>query len=76
MSNTRIELWTPRKFRNSNLRVKMLLQTIISVVPAIVGVLYALVGIAYLFKQDWPWAVVWLSYSLANFGLIAVGARS
>ena len=54
----------------------MLLQLIISAVPAVVGILYALVGVAYLFKQDYAWALVWLSYSLANFGLIAVGARS
>ena len=54
----------------------MSLQTFIAVVPMIVGVLYAAVGIAYIFKQDYSWALVWLSYALANAGLIAVGLRS
>ena len=53
----------------------MSLEAFIAVVPMIVGLLYSSVAIAYLFKGDVAWAIVWGSYALANVGLIMVGMR-
>jgi hypothetical protein len=53
----------------------MTLEAFIAIVPMIVGLLYSSVAIAYLFKGDIAWAIVWGSYALANVGLILVGAR-
>lgn len=36
----------------------------------VVCVLYTLTGIGFLLKKNWPWAIVWLSYAMANVGLI------
>lgn len=33
-------------------------------------VLYLLCSIAYAMKHNWPWALVWLAYAVANLGLI------
>ena len=38
--------------------------------PLIAGVLYAIVGIGYFIKKDYPWSLVWISYALANLGLV------
>jgi hypothetical protein len=34
--------------------------------------LYACVGISFLVKGQYAWSLVWICYSLANFGLILV----
>jgi hypothetical protein len=39
-------------------------------IVAIVMVLYAIVGVSYAIKGDFPWALVWLSYAMANVGLM------
>jgi hypothetical protein len=39
-------------------------------IVAIVMVLYAIVGISYAIKGDFPWALVWFSYAMANVGLM------
>lgn len=44
-------------------------------IVGVVMVLYALVGISYLIKGDYPWALTWLSYSLANVGLIWAASK-
>jgi len=47
-----------------------MLSVLLNVMPAIVGVLYALTGLGYLWQRQYGWAIVWLSYGLANVGLI------
>lgn len=48
---------------------------IVKMCPAIVAVLYALVGIGYLVKKDYPWALVWIAYAIANVGLILAASK-
>jgi hypothetical protein len=52
-----------------------ILDTLISLMPAIVSVLYAIAAIAYIVKKDYTWATVWASYAMANFALILIGLR-
>ncbi len=47
-----------------------MLDKMLVAMPLIVGALYALTGIGYLWKREFGWAIVWLSYGLANVGLI------
>jgi hypothetical protein len=51
----------------------MNLDAITKFVPLIAGVMYAVVGAAYLFKKEYAWGLVWISYATANFGLTVVG---
>jgi hypothetical protein len=39
-------------------------------IVGVVTVLYAWVGISYAAKGEFPWALTWLAYALANVGLI------
>ena len=39
-------------------------------IVAVVMVLYAIVGVSYAIKGDFPWALVWFSYAMANVGLM------
>ncbi len=52
-----------------------MLDLLVKLMPTIVFVLYAVVAIIYIFKKDYPWALVWGSYAMANVGLILLGAR-
>lgn len=54
----------------------MNLNTIINVLPIIVAAQYATIGFCYLAKKDLAWFLVWISYSLANLGLVLVGLRN
>lgn len=47
-----------------------MLDKLLVAMPAIVGVLYALTGFGYLWRREYGWAIVWISYGLANVGLI------
>jgi len=47
-----------------------MIDTLVKVCPMIAGILYAIVGVGYLIRHDYPWALVWISYSLANLGLV------
>jgi hypothetical protein len=53
----------------------MKLDYIISILPAIVAFMYITVGFCYIFKKDHAWALVWLSYAVANLALIMIGNR-
>jgi len=53
----------------------MNLQHIINIAPLVVAVFYFVVGGCYIAKKDYPWAIVWISYALANLGLIMVGMK-
>lgn len=33
-------------------------------------ILYFIVGISYITKGEYAWSLVWMSYSIANLGLI------
>lgn len=47
----------------------------ITIMPALVGIVYLSVAIAYLFKREYGWALVWACYAGANAGLIIVGLK-
>jgi hypothetical protein len=47
----------------------------ITAIPSMVFGLYFLTGLCYTMKGDFPWALVWFSYALANLGLIIIGLR-
>jgi len=38
--------------------------------PAIVGILYIITSLAFVYKQQPAWALIYFSYALANIGLI------
>ena len=52
-----------------------ILDTLIFIMPSVVGALYFITAMSYLFKKDYAWSLVWLSYALANVGLILIGLR-
>ena len=52
-----------------------MVDVLVKLCPAIAGVLYAIVGVGYLMKKDYAWALVWISYSLANLGLVLAAAQ-
>jgi hypothetical protein len=41
-----------------------------SIVICIAAVLYFSVGVSYFLKGNYPWAIIWVAYSVANFGLV------
>ena len=43
---------------------------LVRVLPLISAILYGVVGIGYLLKKDNAWCLVWISYALANVGLV------
>ena len=43
---------------------------IIKALPLISAVLYGIVGLSYLLKEEYAWSLVWISYALANVGLV------
>lgn len=47
----------------------------IVILPGATMVLYALTSVAFVYKRDWPWALVYCAYSLANVGLILASLR-
>ena len=47
-----------------------MVEFLVKVCPITAAFLYALVGIGYGLKEDWPWCLVWMSYALANIGLV------
>lgn len=51
-----------------------MIDLLVRLCPAIAGILYAIVGLGYLVKKDYPWALVWISYALANLGLVLAAA--
>tara|TARA_R100000008_G_scaffold71629_2_gene49536 strand:- start:4802 stop:4972 length:171 start_codon:yes stop_codon:yes gene_type:complete len=55
-----------------------MIDTLVKLCPLIAAVLYAVVGFGYLFKKEYAWGLVWISYALANIGLVlaAMGGKS
>ena len=58
-----------------SMSIASMVDVLVKLCPAIAGILYAIVGIGYLVKRDYPWALVWISYSLANLGLVLAAAQ-
>lgn len=43
---------------------------LVKALPLISAILYFVVGIGYAYKKDYAWCLVWVSYALANVGLV------
>tara|TARA_Y100001937_G_scaffold83447_1_gene112881 strand:+ start:598 stop:768 length:171 start_codon:yes stop_codon:yes gene_type:complete len=53
-----------------------MIDLLVKLCPSIAGVLYAIVGIGYFIKQDYAWSLVWISYALANLGLVLAAMKN
>ena len=49
----------------------MVIDFLVKALPLIAAILYMVVGIGYGMKKEWAWSFVWVSYALANIGLVA-----
>ena len=47
-----------------------MLNWLVKICPILAAILYTVVGSSYGLKKDWSWCLVWLSYALANIGLV------
>ena len=47
-----------------------MLDVLVKVMPLIAAVLYFIIAIGYGIKKDYAWCLVWMSYALANVGLV------
>jgi hypothetical protein len=52
------------------------IDTLVRFCPLIAGVLYAIVGFGYFIRKDYAWSLVWISYALANLGLVLAAAKA
>ena len=43
---------------------------LVKALPLISALLYFIVGVGYGLKKEWAWSLVWISYALANVGLV------
>ena len=43
---------------------------LVKALPLISALLYFIVGVGYGIKKEWAWSLVWISYALANVGLV------
>ena len=48
----------------------MLIDFLVKALPLISAILYFIVGIGYAYKKEYAWCLVWVSYALANVGLV------
>ena len=48
----------------------MLIDFLVKALPLISAVLYTIVGVGYGIRKEWAWCLVWISYALANVGLV------
>lgn len=46
------------------------MMTFDNIVVAIAAVLYIAVGVSHFIKGNMPWALIWFTYGIANFGLV------
>ena len=47
-----------------------MIEFLVKALPLIAAVLYFIVGVGYGMKKDYAWCMVWISYALANVGLV------
>jgi len=43
--------------------------------PGFIALVYGMIGIYYLIKKNYPWSIVWMSYAMANIGLILAAIK-
>ena len=43
---------------------------LVKALPLISAILYMIVGIGYGIRKEYAWCLVWISYALANVGLV------
>lgn len=51
------------------------LEIITAATPTVVAIFYFITAACWALRGDWAWALVWLSYCVANVGLIILGLR-
>ena len=54
----------------------VMIDLLVKLCPSIAGILYAIVGIGYFIKKDYAWSLVWMSYALANLGLVLAAMKN
>jgi len=48
----------------------MVIDFLVKALPLIAAILYMVVGIGYGLRKEYAWCLVWISYALANVGLV------
>ena len=48
---------------------------VVKALPLISALLYFIVGVGYGLKKEWAWSLVWISYALANVGLVLAASE-
>ena len=48
---------------------------LVKALPLISALLYFIVGVGYGIKKEWAWSLVWISYALANVGLVLAASE-
>ena len=48
----------------------MVIDFLVKALPLIAAVLYTIVGVGYGIRKEYAWCLVWISYALANVGLV------
>lgn len=43
---------------------------LVKALPLIAAILYFIVAVGYAHKKEYAWCMVWMSYALANVGLV------
>jgi len=47
-----------------------MIDALVKALPLISALLYFIVGIGYFMRKEYAWCLVWVSYGLANVGLV------
>jgi len=55
--------------------LSVIIDFLVKACPLIAAVLYATVGVGYIVRKDYAWGLVWISYSLANVGLVFAASK-
>lgn len=51
-------------------KVHYMIDALVKALPLISAILYMIVGIGYFIRNEYAWCLVWVSYALANVGLV------
>tara|TARA_R110001583_G_scaffold31062_6_gene106761 strand:+ start:3234 stop:3410 length:177 start_codon:yes stop_codon:yes gene_type:complete len=54
----------------------MVIDFLVKTLPLISAVLYFIVGIGYGIRKEYAWCLVWVSYALANVGLVLAAMQT
>ena len=49
---------------------------LVKTLPLISAILYFIVGIGYGIRKEYAWCLVWVSYALANVGLVLAAMQT